>query len=118
MMLRPRPGAAWLGVDEVLRRLRAEFPQVQTQPGGAAEYALHMAVKARKDRRPELADRIEAKKDQGAMVLLSDGTPGPGVVFPLLPEFPLMAGFASEAHLQAIQPLLARCAAALDYDLT
>jgi hypothetical protein len=118
MMLRPAKRRVWLGVDEIIRRLRSEFSQVNVMPGATFEYALNLAAKFRADGHIDLANRIESVKDRGAAIEMIEGSPKISLAFFVLPECPIMAGFLSEAHLEAIQPMLRRCALVLGYDLT
>lgn len=117
MMLRPPKGGSWLSVNEIVTRLQSEFKRVQVAPGGAAEYAANLAASYRKAGQGALADRIEAAKDEGAAIGILEEDPGHSFVLMVLSEFPIMAGFASEKSLQAIQPLLERCSRVLGYEL-
>lgn len=118
MMLRPFKDMAWLEVDEIIRRLQSEFSQVNVEQGATVEYALHLGEKFRLEGRIDLAERIEGVKDRGAAIEVIDGSPRISLAFFVLPGCPIMAGFLSKTHLEAIQPLLRRCAFALGYELT
>ncbi|HXX93068.1 MAG TPA: hypothetical protein VEN81_05510 [Planctomycetota bacterium] len=117
MMLRPPKGGAWLSVEEVLQRLKKEFTRVEVVLGSTADYALSVAKSWRDAGQTARADRLEAVKDQGATVGVVEGGPQFAMILMVLPEFPIMAGFQSEAQLESMQPLLQRCATVLGYDL-
>lgn len=117
MMLKPPPGGAWLEVEGVVARLKAEFARVDVAPGGARDYAESVARSWRQAGQAERADRLEAVKDRGAAIAVVEGEPKVALLLMVLPGVPLMAGFGSDEHLEAIQPLLKRCAAALGYEL-
>src|SRR5262245_47249932 len=117
MLLRPLKGSPWLDVDEVIRRLRSEFVRVEVSPGGGKQFAESVAASYRKAGQADLANRVEAVKDKGACVGVFEGSPDRALILIVLPEFPIMVGFNSKEHLEAIQPLLTRSASALGYDL-
>jgi hypothetical protein len=116
-MLRPPKGGTWLEVDEIIKRLRAEFSKVTVIAGPTADYARQLALDYRADGHVDLAHRIEAVKDQGAWIEVVDGNPAITQALPALPGVPIMAGFQSLTDLAAMQPLLKRCAFALGYEL-
>ena len=117
MMLKPPPGGAWLAVDEVIARLRAEFARVEVVPGGTAEFASGVAKSYRQAGQAALAECVEAVRDKGTAVAVVEGDPKHALILMVIPEMPIMAGFGSEEHLQAIQPLLRQCVEVLGYDL-
>jgi len=117
MMLRPPKGGFWHNVDEVVRRLRSEFARVEVSRENVGRYADSVAKSFRDAGKADHAAKVEAAKDRGVFLQVSDGDPGQCLVLVVLPEIPIMTGFQSVEHLEAIQPLLRRAATLLGYDL-
>jgi len=117
MMLKPPPAGTWLDPEEVLRRFRSEFNRAESFREGVDSYIDRLSAGYRHQGHAALADRIASLKSSGVAVVISDGSPPLSVMFILLPNVPLMAGFTSPDHLEAIQPMLQRCAQVLGYDL-
>src|SRR6185436_6240214 len=95
MMLRPPRGGAWLEVGEVVSRFQAEFKEVRTTKEGVDSYADSIAGSYRKQGHAALADRIDAVKNRGVAVVITDEAPERSVAFIVFPGVPLMAGFTS-----------------------
>lgn len=117
MMMRPPKGGFWHDVDEVVRRLRAEFARVDVTQDSVKAYAESVSRSFREAGRPEHADRVDAAKDRGVCIQIVDGNPQQPLVLIVLPGIPIMTGFASVEHLEAVQPLLRRAATQLGYDV-
>ena len=116
-MLKPPQGGSWLDIKEVIKRLQSEFTQVEVVPGGIPEYGAKMAESYRNAGQPELADRVDTVKDKSVVVRVVEGDLKNALILIMLPEIPIMTGFGSEEHLEAVQPLLERCSSVLGYDL-
>ena len=117
MMLRPPKGGLWHEPDEVVRRLREEFARVDVTRDPVRAYADSVAKSFRASGRTEHADKVDAAKDRGVFVQVTEDNPQQPLILVVLPGIPIMTGFSSEEHLEAVQPLLRRAATSLGYEL-
>jgi hypothetical protein len=116
----------FLAPDEIIRRLRAEFPVVEIDKDAAIEMIQERLDYAERkiargdDPYPETEEklaRLRSGINDAYLVSLADDpkTKTKYLQTVVMPCEPLFFGYTSDKHQQASKPLLKRCAKALDY---
>lgn len=115
--LEPHPGKPYLDPDEVIDRLRAEFDDVQADRDEGEDGAGDLIAKLLELDAPQaIIDDAIARRDESYRVSIADGmTSEESLSFLVQRDEGPLIGYSSAEHEKALAPLVARCAAALNY---
>jgi hypothetical protein len=115
---------AYLPPLAVVNRLKDEFAYVETDGEEGRRYVLATIERLTAERSLRQADRdlvqwLERVKNRALFVCFGDNAGSDLALLStyVIPATPLPFDYASVTHERAVQPLLARCAAALGYEI-
>lgn len=124
--LTTRNGGRYLSPLEVVRRLKSEFAYVETNPEEGSRHVLEVLQQLLAIKRAgeipvdeECLSRLERVQQSAICVYFGDDLSSEAALLrtPVVPEEPLFFEYSSSAHQEAAKPLVARCAAALGYEI-
>jgi hypothetical protein len=124
--LTARSGGRYLSPVDVVRRLESEFAYVETSEEDARRHVRELIQQLLTIRRAgqvpvdeQYLARLDRIEDRAICVHFGDdlGSDTALLSTPVLPEEPLFFEYSSHAHREATVSLVARCAAALGYDI-
>ncbi|MBI3915444.1 MAG: hypothetical protein HY322_00355 [Betaproteobacteria bacterium] len=123
-ILMPRAGGCYLSRFEVIKRVTAAFAFAETTEEDARRHVLEwmnqlmfVASDGRAAADDDFLAQLERHQDDARFVHFGDDLGGEGTLLSMLviPDQPLMIEHAMQLPQEAVDALVARCAAALDY---
>lgn len=124
--LMPRAGGRYLTPIEVIRRVEAAFAYVETTEEGARRQVLEwidqmtfVAADGRAAADDNYLAQLEQLQDAACFVYFGDDLGSDGMLLSMLmiPHQPLVIEHSSHVQEEDAHALIARCAAALDYEV-
>ena len=124
--LSPRTCGHYLCPPEVVRRLKREFAYVETSDEDGQRLVLEIIQQLVALRHAGAAcidakylAHLEQVQERAIVVHFGDDLTSDASLLsvPVVPEEPLIVEYASPGHQQSLRPLVARCAAVLEYDM-
>jgi hypothetical protein len=117
--LTPSDGKSYLATNEVVRRLRDEFPVVEADAQQGREHVRGMVRRFLKAGAEETIDRLQKGSDEALMVVIADEAHSQDgkLRFAVIPGEPIIVGYWSGRHRRLAEPLLQRCSQALGYSI-
>ena len=124
--LMPRAGGRYLNPVEVIRRVEGAFGYVETTEEDARQHVLEwmnqlafVAAEGRTAADDKYLAQLERLQDAARFVHFGDDVGSDGILLSMLmiPHQPLVIEHPSHVQEEQAQALIARCAAALDYEI-
>lgn len=115
--LEPPQGRSYLDPREVVERLRDEFPDCEADADQGADDVGDLIAKLIELNAPQaIIDHAVAGRDRSFTVVVADDMASDDYLrFIVRPDEGIHIGYFSAQHEAAVQPLVERCAQALNY---